>query len=438
MVNELFGIQYNIIKAYRTDRKVQNLATYINKSTLRAIHKRMEKNKATGIDKVCKMEYGQNLERNLENLVKRLKSESYRPNPTRRVYIPKETKGKMRPLGISCYEDKLVENAIAQILEQVYEPKFYNESFGFRPNKNCHMAIREIIEMVQYRKINYIVEADIKGFFDNVDHSWLIKMLEHDIADRKFIEIIKKFLKAGIMENGKYFDSEKGTPQGNGASPILANIYLHYVLDNWFAMIVKRRCKGQCYLIRYADDFVCCFQNQWEAEAFKQGLEERFKKFGLELAKEKTKMLEFGRFAKQNRKRRGDGKPETFDFLGFTFYCGEDGKKQFFRCRVKTSKKKFRSKIKAMKEWIKSHRTISLELMFKTINAKLRGHYQYYGVTDNTKEVKNYLKQTRWLLFKWLNRRSQKKSYTLNTFFNGLLRTFPLLEPNIKISLFYR
>ena len=260
MVNELLGIQYNISKANRTDGKVQNLAAYINKGTLRVIHKRMEKNKAMGIDKVCKMEYEQNLERNLENLVKRLKSERYRPNPTRRVYIPKETKGKMRPLGISCYEDKLVENAIAQILEQIYEPKFYNESFGFIPNKNCHMAIREIIEMVQYRKINYIVEADIKGFFDNVDHSWLIKMLEHDIADRKFIEIIKKFLKAGIMENGKYLDSEKGTPQGNGASPILANIYLHYVLDNWFAMIVKRRCKGQCYLIRYADDFVCCFQ----------------------------------------------------------------------------------------------------------------------------------------------------------------------------------
>jgi hypothetical protein len=178
--------------------------------------------------------------------------------------------------------------------------------------------------------------------------------------------------------------------------------------------------------------------NQWEAEAFKRGLEERFKKFGLELAKEKTKMLEFGRFAKQNRKQRGEGKPETFDFLGFTFYCGEDGKKQFFRCRVKTSKKKFRSKIKAMKEWIKSHRTMSLELMFKTINAKLRGHYQYYGVTDNTKEVKNYLAQTKWLLFKWLNRRSQRKSYTLDTFFNGLLLTFPLLEPNIKISMFYR
>ena len=393
MVNELLRIQYNIAKANVTDRKVQNLASYLNAETLKAIHKTMKSGKASGIDKVTKEEYELKLEENLENLVKRMKSGSYRPNPTRRVYIPKETKGKMRPLGISCYEDKLVENAIALILEQIYEPKFYNESFGFRPNRNCHMAVREIIE---------------------------------------------KFLKAEIMENGKYLDSEQGTPQGNGASPVLANIYLHYVLDNWFDVIVKRQCEGECYLIRYADDFVCCFQNKREAEVFRQRLEERFKKYGLELAEEKTKILEFGRFARQNRERRGERKPDTFDFLGFTFYCGMDGKKQFFRCRVKTSKKKLRSKIKQMKEWIKDHRTMPLELIFKTVNAKLRGHYQYYGVTDNTREVKNYLTQTKRLLFKWLNRRSQRRSYTFDTFYNGLLKTFPLLEPSIKVSLFYR
>ncbi|CUX58038.1 Reverse transcriptase (RNA-dependent DNA polymerase) [Clostridium sp. C105KSO15] len=240
------------------------------------------------------------------------------------------------------------------------------------------------------------------------------------------------------MENGKYLDSEKGTPQGNGASPILANIYLHYVLDNWFDVIVKRQCSGDCYLIRYCDDFVCCFQNQYEAEIFKQRLEERFRKYGLELAEEKTKIIEFGRFASQKRERRGKGKPETFDFLGFTFYCGMDTKKHFYRCRVKTSKKKFRSKVKAMKEWMKVHRTAPLEWIIKMINAKLRGHYQYYGVTDNTRDVKMYLALTKKLLFKWLNRRSQRKSYTWETFGNGLLRTFPLLEPKIKVSLFYR
>ena len=438
MVNELLGIQYNIAKANVTDRKVQNLASYININSLRAIHKTMDKNKASGIDKVTKEKYEQNLEENLENLVKRMRIGSYRPNPTRRVYIPKETKGKMRPLGISSYEDKLVESAIAQILEQIYEPKFYNESFGFRPNRNCHQAVREIIEMVQHRKTNNVVEADIRGFFDNVDHEWLMKMLRHDIADKRFLEVIEKFLKAGIMENGKYLDSERGTPQGNGASPILANIYLHYVLDNWFDVIVKRQCSGECYLIRYADDFVCCFQSGYEAKVFREKLEERFAKYGLELAEEKTKVLEFGRFARQNRERRGQGKPDTFDFLGFTFYCGMDGKKQFFRCRVKTSKKKLRSKIKAMKEWIMNHRTLPLEWIFKIINAKLRGYYQYYGVTDNTREVKSFLCITKKLLFKWLNRRSQRRSYTWETFNNGLLRTFPLLEPRIKVSLFYR
>ncbi|MDD3168064.1 MAG: group II intron reverse transcriptase/maturase [Eubacteriales bacterium] len=438
VVNELLGIQFNIAKADKTDKKVQNLASYINVDTLRVVHKQMNRHKAYGVDKVTKDDYELNLEANLENLVKRMKSGSYKPNPTRRVYIPKDGSNKKRPLGISCYEDKLVENATAQILTMIYEPKFHNESYGFRPNRSCHQAVREVIEDVQYRKTNYVVEADIKGFFDNVNHEWLMKFLQHDIADRRFLEIIEKFLKAGIMEEGKYLDSEKGTPQGNGASPILANVYLHYVLDKWFDVIVKRKCQGQSYLIRYCDDFVCCFQNKWEAEVFYQELVKRFEKFGLELAMEKTRILEFGRFAKHNREMRGEGKPETFDFLGFTFYCGMNGKKEFFRCRVKTSKKKYRSKIKAMKEWIKNHRTIPLELIFKTINAKLRGHYQYYSVTDNTKDVKNFLAQTKWLLFKWLNRRSQRKSYNYDTFYNGLLRTLPLLEPTIKVSLFYR
>jgi len=438
VINELLGIQFNIAKADRTDHKVQNLASYINKETLFAIHKQMDGRKAKGMDGISKEEYEVNLEANIDKLVKRMKNGSYKPKPIRRVYIPKDGSNKKRPLGISCYEDKLVENAIAQILTMIYEPKFYKESFGFRPNRSCHQAVREIIEDVQYRKTSYIVEADIKGFFDNVDHSWMMKFLEHDIADKRFLELIEKFLNAGKMENGKYLDSEQGTPQGNGASPVLANVYLHYVLDNWFEVIVKRQCKGQSFLIRYCDDFVCCFQNKWEAEVFYQRLQERFEKYGLELAMEKTKILEFGRFARQNRERRGESKPDTFDFLGFTFYCGLDRKKSFFRCRVKTCKKKFRSKIRAMKEWIKAHRTIPLEVMFKMINAKLRGHYQYYGVTDNTKEIKNFLMQTKWLLYKWLNRRSQKRSYTIDTFFNGLLRTFPLAEPEIKVSLFYR
>jgi len=438
MVNGLSGIRYNIDKANKTDGRVQNLASYINVETLRAVHAKMDSKKALGIDKVSKDEYGAKIEDNLESLVDQMKRGSYKPKPSRRAYIPKEGSEKGRPLGISCYEDKLVENVIAEILSMIYEPKFMNASYGFRPGRNCHSAIREVIEMVQYRKVNYVVEVDIKAFFDSVDHIWLIKFLEHDIADRRFIEIIKKFLDAGIMEDGKWLDSEQGVPQGNGASPVLANIYLHYVLDLWFEIKVKRESKGDAYLIRYCDDFVCCFQNKWEAEKFFVDLKERFAKFGLEVSPEKTKILEFGRFAKKNRKSRGEGKPETFDFLGFTFYCGTDSERKFFRCRVKSSKKRMIRKIREMKDWIKENRTMKVSDLIKKLNQKLRGYYQYYAVTDNLKEVKSYLKAVTWLLYKWLNRRSQRRSYTKDTFFNGLLKSNPLLEPHIKVSLFYQ
>lgn len=438
MVSGILGISYNIGKANRTDGRVQNLAAHIDKEMLKTIHRRMKSGKASGIDRVTKEEYEAELETNLENLLDRMKRGAYRPKPSRRAYIPKSGSNKMRPLGISCYEDKLVENAIAEILIPIYEQKFIATSYGFRPNRSCHMAVREVIEMVQYRKTNYVVEADIRGFFDNVDHEWLMKMLSYDIADKRFLEIIHRFLKAGIMDSGKYNDSEKGTPQGNGASPILANVYLHYVLDLWFEKIVKSRMKGQCYLIRYADDFICCFQYKEEAERFLNVLKERFAKFGLELAEEKSKILEFGRFAAENRRKRGEGKPETFDFLGFTFYCGKANRKGFFRCRVKTSRKKFVSKIKAMKEWIKTHRTMPLAEMIKTISAKLMGHYQYYGVTDNTAAIESFYYLTTEMLYKWLNRRSQKKSYTKTAFYNSVLKSHELPKPKIYVSLFYR
>jgi len=438
MGNGLSGIRYNVEKANRTDGKVQNLAPYINVETIMEAHQKMDGKKAKGVDSISKEQYAEELETNIENLIERMKRGSYKPNPSKRVYIPKEGSQKGRPLGISCYEDKLVENVIAKILEQVYEPKFIETSYGFRPGRSCHQAIREIIEMVQYRKVNYVVEADIKSFFDTVSHEWLLKFLKHDIADKRFIEIIEKFLKAGIMEEGNWLDSEKGTPQGNGASPILANIYLHYVLDLWFEKVVKRDSKGDAYLIRYCDDFVCCFQYKEDAERFYDELQKRFAKFELEVAPEKTKILEFGRFADRNRKARGEGKPETFNFLGFTVYCSSDGYKGFFRCKVKTSKKKFRSKIKAMKEWIKLNRNMKVGELIAKVNQKLAGHYQYYGVTDNIREVKNFQHAVKWLLFKWLNRRSQRRSYNLKEFYEGLLRTLPIREPKITVNLFYR
>lgn len=295
LTDEILKISETIKKA--NGRPVQNLARHINVETLRYCYTKTKGNKASGVDKVTKQEYGLQLEENLNDLVSRMKREAYKPLPARRVYIPKPGSNKMRPLGISSFEDKIVENNIALILNEIYESKFYEFSYGFRPNRNCHQAIKEVIHTIKDHKINYVVEADIKGFFDNINHQWMIKFLEHDIADRRFIDVIKKFLEAGIMEDGKFIEKDKGSPQGNGASPILANIYLHYVLDMWFNEYFKKQCNGECYLVRYADDYVACFQYESEAKRYLEEMKIRFMKFSLELALEKTKILEFGRFA---------------------------------------------------------------------------------------------------------------------------------------------
>lgn len=398
----------------------------------------MDGKKAVGIDGVTKAEYQADLDAKLENLLARMKSGSYKPNPSRRKYIDKPGSNKKRPLGISCYEDKLVEKAVAQLLEIVYEPRFLNSSFGFRPGRNCHQAIREVIEDIQYRKTSYVLEADIRSFFDTLDHEWLIRFLEHDIADKRFIDIIRKQLKAGILEDGELLVKEEGSPQGGGASAALANVYLHYVLDLWFEKSVKKQIRGEAYLIRYADDFVCCFQYKDDAEKFYSMLEKRMAKFKLELAPEKTRILEFGRFAAENRKRRGERKPETFSFLGFTFYCSEDARKGFFRVKVKADRKKLISKLKKLNVWLKDHRHNPLKEIMERINQSLRGHYQYYGVTDNTKSMERFLDLVSKLLFKWLNRRSQRRSYTWETFNTRVMTLFPLLRPKVTVSLFYR
>lgn len=417
---------------------MENLASAINKTTLEAIHKTMDGKKAVGIDGVTKAEYEENLDANLDNLLVRMKNGSYKPNPSRRKYIDKPGSDKKRPLGISCYEDKLVEKAVAQLLEIVYEPRFLSNSFGFRPGKNCHQAIREVIEDIQYRRTSFVLEADIRSFFDTLDHEWLIQFLEHDIADKRYIEIIRKQLKAGILEDGKLLVKEEGSPQGGGTSAALANVYLHYVLDLWFEKSVKKQIRGEGYLIRYADDFVCCFQYKDDAEKFYSILAERMAKFKLELAPEKTRILEFGRFAAENREARGERKPETFSFLGFTFYCSKDARKEFFRVKVKTDRKKLISKLKKLNIWLKEHRHYSLKDIVERINQSLRGHYQYYGVTDNTRSMERFLWLVENLLFKWLNRRSQRRSYSWETFYSRVMGTFPLVHPKITVSLFYR
>ena len=370
-------------------------------------------------------------------LPSRMKREAYKPQASRRVYIDKPGSGKKRPLGISCYEDKLAEKAVAQILDIVYEPIFKDFSYGFRPGRNCHQAVKKVIGEVQTRKVGYVVEADIHSFFDTLNHDWLIQFLEHDIADRKFIGIIERLLKAGVMESGEYLDSEAGTPQGGCASAILANVYLHYVLDLWFDTAVQKGgFIGEAYLTRYADDFVACFQYKDDAEVFYRSLEKRMEKFDLAVAPEKTRILEFGRFAAVNRERRGEGKPETFNFLGFTFYCSVSRANARFRVKVKSDRKKTISKLKKTNQWIKENRhKWKPHEMIRRLNRSLSGYYNYYAVTDNSRNVDLFRRRVIELLFYWLNRRSQKKSFTWGEF-NNLLVKVPIVTPRVKHCLY--
>ena len=286
--------------------KLQTLMCYVNKETLLEQHKKQMKGKSSGIDGVTKEQYNENIENNIEDLLVRMKKFSYRPQAVKRVYIPKTGSDKLRPLGIPAYEDRLVQGCMAYVLNEIYETKFLDCSYGFRPERNCHQAIREINQKIMIKKVNYILDADIKGFFDNVDHNWLMEFLRHDIGDKNFLRYISRFLKSGIIENLKYHESDKGTPQGGLISPVLANVYLHYVLDLWFEKGIKPKLKGEAYLIRYCDDFIIMFQYENEAQKVYEALKERLAKFKLELAEDKTRILPFGRFK---------GNKENFDFL---------------------------------------------------------------------------------------------------------------------------
>ena len=417
--------------------RAQNLACGITVGLLEEIHENMDRNKAPGIDGIRKEDYSEGIKGKLEDLVSKMKREAYKPQATRRVYIDKPGSDKKRPLGISCYEDKLVEKAVAQILDIVYEPIFKDFSYGYRPGRNCHQAIKKVIEEVQNHKVNYVVEADIRAFFDTLNHDMLIRFLEHDIADKKFIGIIKRQLEAGVMEDGKYLDSEAGTPQGGCASAILANVYLHYVLDLWFeATVQKGKFRGEAYLTRYADDFVACFQYKDDAEKFYCSVGSRMEKFNLAIAPEKTRIMEFGRFAAENRDRSGEGKPETFSFLGFTFYCSTNQAKTRFRVKVKSYRKKMISKLKKSGQWMKENRhKLRTHEMIRKLNQSLAGYYNYYAVTDNMRTVWLFRYYIEKLLFYWLNRRSQKKSYTWDEF-HVLLEKIPIKKPKLKHCLY--
>lgn len=404
----------------------------LNKDLLLQCHKELDKNKAVGIDGISKEEYAKEIEANLDDLVMRLKNKAYKPLPTLRKYIPKSN-GKQRPLGIACYEDKIVQLALKKLVEAVFEPRFLDCMYGFRPGRSCHDALKTVNWVIEKKKINYVLDADIKGFFDHIDHEWIMKLIEVKIKDPNVLGLIKKYLKAGLMENNCYHPTEEGVVQGSNLSPVLANIYMHYVLVLWFYKEVREQMKGECYLIVYADDFVCCFQYKNEAEQFYQMLQKRLMQYGLELETSKSRLIEFGRFAEGNCKPK---KPETFEFLGFTHYCGK-GRKGNFRIKRKTSSKKFREKTKNFEVWMKQNRTMPLKELMPKVNAKLQGHYNYYGITDNGKKISDYCINVKKIIFKWINRRSQRNSYTWQGF-NEMLKYYPMGKPRIRVNIYMK
>ncbi len=414
----------------REDPKCQftSLAHLLSEDFLKGCFRELKRDKASGVDGVTVQEYEVNLEENLKDLVGRMKEKRYRPQPVRRAYIPKPD-GSKRGLGILVVEDKIVEMGIKKVLEAIFEDDFMDVSYGFRPNRSCHDALDVLDKTIMSRSINYVVDMDIEKFFDTIDHGWLMRCLKERIKDTSLLRLIGRFLKAGVMEEGKYKEVDRGTSQGGIISPILANIYLHYVLDLWFEKAVKKQLKGYAQLIRYGDDFIVCFQRGSEAKAFEEMLKERLAKFGLKIAEGKSRVIGFGRYEWEKARREG-GKVATFDFLGFTHYCDKTRRGKFKLGR-KTSSKKFRQKMKAVNQWLKRVRNrVTLAEWWKVYRLKLLGHYRYYGISGNMLALRKFYRETSALAFKWINRRSQKKSFTYAQYCN-FKKYNPLPEPKI-------
>lgn len=390
--------------------KFTSIAHILNEENLEQCYKALKKNKASGIDGVTVEEYGIDLGKNLKELINRMKALHYYPQAVRRVYIPKG-EGKVRGLGIPAVEDKIVQMGVKKILEAIYEVDFSDSSYGFRPGKSCHQALEVLDKTIMTKPINAIVEIDIEKFFDNVDHKWLMECLKQRISDPSFLRLVVRFLKAGIIEEGKYAESDKGTPQGGVLSPMLANIYLHYILDLWFEKVATKELKGYMKLIRYCDDFVICFEEIESARKFVEMLRVRLSKFGLKIAEDKSGVIEFGRKIWKDTNEKG-GKPATFDFLGFTHFCDKTRRGKF-KVGRKTAKKRFIQKMKAMNKWLKGVRNlVKLPEWWEVLKVKLTGHYQYYGISGNRKRIDKFYLMTTKLAYKWINRRSQKKSCT--------------------------
>jgi group II intron reverse transcriptase/maturase len=383
------------------------LLHHVTPQLLRDSYYELKKQAAPGVDGVTWQQYGTGLEERINDLHDRVQRGAYRAQPSKRAYIPKED-GRRRPLGIASLEDKIVQQAVVTVLNAIYEEDFLGFSYGFRPSRSAHDALDALTVGLTRKKVSWVLDADIRGFFDNVDHEWMLKFLQHRIADRRVLRLVTKWLKAGVSEEGTWSETKVGTPQGAVISPLLANVYLHYVLDLWAQRWREKHAFGDVILVRYADDFVMGFQHRGEAEWFLRDLRERLRKFGLELHPEKTRLIEFGRYAVENRKRRGEGKPETFNFLGFTHICGKTRTTGRYIVRRQTIAKRLRAKLQALKEQLRRRRDEPIETMGAWLRSVVQGYFNYHAVPGNYGRLDTFRCHVGQLWRRALQRRSQR------------------------------
>jgi group II intron reverse transcriptase/maturase len=379
---------------------------HVTVELLREAYQKLNPRAAPGVDEVTWKEYGQGLEERLVDLHARVHSGRYRAKPSKRIYLPKPD-GKQRPIGMAAMEDKIVQQAVGWVLEQIYEEDFLGFSYGFRPGRSAHQALDAIWVAIMQRKVNWVVDADVRSFFDHLDHGWMEKFLEHRIGDGRVRRLIQKWLRAGVSEEGEWSKTAVGTPQGAVISPLLANIYLHYVLDLWVQRWRKQEAKGEVIIVRYADDFILGFQYREDAERLLRTLEARMQKFGLEVHSEKTRLIEFGRFAMANRERRGEGKPETFDFLGFTHICAvtRDGR---FTVKRQSIAKRLRRKVREVSVKLRERRHAPLPEQGNWLRQVIRGYFNYHAVPGNRKALDAFRTLLARAWFQSLRTRSQK------------------------------
>jgi group II intron reverse transcriptase/maturase len=404
------------------------LLLHITIELLRDSYSNLKKKAAPGVDGVTWEEYGRDLEVRLKDLHGRIHRGAYRALPSRRVWIPKSD-GRQRPLGIAALEDKVVQAAVGTVLNQIWEEDFLGFSYGFRPGRSQHDALDALYVGSTRKRVNWVLDLDVRSFFDKVDHNWMIQFVEHRIGDKRIVRLIQKWLKAGVMEQGQRYETKEGTPQGSVISPILANLYLHYVLDLWVEQWRRKKAMGDMIIVRYADDAVLGFQHREEAELFLKELRERRGKFAMELHPEKTRLIEFGRYAAERRQKRGEGRPETFTFLGFTHICGTSQKTGYFTVNRKTSGKRMASKLRQIHAQLRDRLHVSLAETAKWLQSVVRGYYQYHAVPGNEERLIAFRKDVMRSWLRQLRRRSQRHRWTWERF----LANFGTLLPEVQI-----